>query len=265
MNENFTTFLLAHNIEYFILDGQDHCLIDGTFLDEFLQREENHSKHDFIRQNILNVTLNFNHRVREFIKTIITNKNSPCCAKFYNYRVEFQLRGAPHSHGTIWVDMDNFVEKTEEDRTGQIPLDLITHKGRLTKAEQEINANIVELNKDLEIQRRPIVENKVRQYNHVFKKIRNEELGIGDMTEPDQNQPQEETEMYQTRQEHLSPDHTSIAESDSIVPAPSSDDEVNLACDTPLTEEECTKLLTDFADRWMSMYLLKTHKPGIWL
>ena len=32
-------------------------------------------------------------------------KHSPMKVQFYNYRVEFQLRGAGHIHGVLWCDL----------------------------------------------------------------------------------------------------------------------------------------------------------------
>ena len=58
-----------------------------------------------------NQTLTFDHRVQEFIKNIMMNKESPFSVKYYSYRVEFQLRGAAHIHGTIWVDFEKYFEK----------------------------------------------------------------------------------------------------------------------------------------------------------
>ena len=91
-NENFTTFLQEHDVTYIFQDNKEQCFVDGMPLEEFLQKEENISKHEYIRRNILNVTLNFDKRVKEFIKTIVMNKNSPLPVTKYNYRVEFQLR-----------------------------------------------------------------------------------------------------------------------------------------------------------------------------
>ena len=31
--------------------------------------------------------------------------NPDMCANFFNYRVEFQMRGAAHVHGVLWMDM----------------------------------------------------------------------------------------------------------------------------------------------------------------
>ena len=39
------------------------------------------------------------------------NDMGDMCAKFYNYRVEVQMRGAGHIHGVIWVDLDEFEKK----------------------------------------------------------------------------------------------------------------------------------------------------------
>ena len=90
---NFTTFLRDYKVEYFVDISKEYCLVDGVPLEEFLQREENISTHEYIRQNILTTTLNFDHRVQEFLKTIVMHKNSPMSVSYYNYRVEFQLRG----------------------------------------------------------------------------------------------------------------------------------------------------------------------------
>ena len=34
------------------------------------------------------------------------SKENPMNTKLYNYRVEFQARGAGHIHGVLWVDFD---------------------------------------------------------------------------------------------------------------------------------------------------------------
>ena len=92
-NENFTSFLQEHDVEYFYENTQEHCLVDGMPLLEFLQKEENISKHEYIRQSILTMTLNFHNRTQEFVKNIMMHPNSPLGVEYYNYRVEFQMRG----------------------------------------------------------------------------------------------------------------------------------------------------------------------------
>ena len=110
-NENFTTFLKGHNVTYEYKQGREEVFVDGVSLEDFLQQDQNQSKHDFIKDNILRQTLVFDNRVKEFISTIMMNKEGPFCVKYYNYRVEFQLRGAAHIHGTIWVDFEKHFEK----------------------------------------------------------------------------------------------------------------------------------------------------------
>ena len=90
--ENFSALLQDEKITYELRDGKEHCLINGKDIDTFLK--ENESKHEFIRKNVLTATRNFNHKVKSFIRNIIMNDMGDLCAKFYNYRVEFQMRGA---------------------------------------------------------------------------------------------------------------------------------------------------------------------------
>ena len=53
----------------------------------------------------------------------------------YNYRVEFQLRGAAHIHGVLWIDWDEFDSLPQEDITN------IKEALRLIKNEVAINEN----------------------------------------------------------------------------------------------------------------------------
>ena len=112
--ENFTSLLQDHKITYKVRNGREHCLIDGMDLDTFLQ--QNQSKHKFIRQNILTATRNFNHHVKNFIKTIVMSKFNEMHVEFYNYRVEFQMRGAGHINGVLWIDFDAFLN---DDRNNE--------------------------------------------------------------------------------------------------------------------------------------------------
>ena len=100
-NENFTTFLQDHSIEYEYSENTEHCYVDGIPLDQFLRKEENITKHEYIRQNILNVTLNFDKRIKEHMKTIILNKYSRLPITKYSYRIEFQQRFVPFIHRNI--------------------------------------------------------------------------------------------------------------------------------------------------------------------
>ena len=106
--ENFTPFLQNETIYYEDFNGQERVFIgdEREPLMDFLERKI--TKHEFIRKNLLNATLTFHHRVKIFLKHIIMNKGSPLRIKYYSYKVEFALRGAPHIHGVLWMDWDNF-------------------------------------------------------------------------------------------------------------------------------------------------------------
>ena len=94
------------------MDGEiEIILVDGVTLDVLLSHR---SLHDVVRDNLLIVTRNFNNRIRAMVKNIINGKYNPIHTTFYNYRVEFQVRGAPHAHGVLWI---NF-EKMEKDIPG---------------------------------------------------------------------------------------------------------------------------------------------------
>ena len=72
-------------------DGQEEVLINGLTIEDYLSK--NSSKHEHIKNNILTATRNFQHRVKTFVKTIIMNKFNSMNVLYYNYRVEFQMRG----------------------------------------------------------------------------------------------------------------------------------------------------------------------------
>ena len=134
--ENFTSVLQDHDITYEVKDGREHCLIDGDDLETFLKN--NQSKHEFIRTNILTATRNFDHRVKQFIKTVIMSKFNPMCVEFYNYRVEFQMRGAAHIHGVLWLDLDMFVSKNPEFSGLKEAFDEIGKEGILNESQQKL-------------------------------------------------------------------------------------------------------------------------------
>ena len=103
---------------------------------EKVLKEKYQAKHEMIRQNVLSQTLTFDHRVKEFIKTIMMNKKSPFSVKYFSYRVEFQLRGAAHIHGTIWVDFEKYFEiEIEKESNGDLAY------REFKKTNQKINKN----------------------------------------------------------------------------------------------------------------------------
>ena len=79
---------------------------DGVLtLNEYIQDERfsNDSRHAQIRKHVLTATRNFDNRVKEFMKHIVMSKENPMNTKLYNYRVEFQARGAGNIHGVFLV------------------------------------------------------------------------------------------------------------------------------------------------------------------
>ena len=91
-SENFTALLQDHTISYYFdfEAGEEMCLIDGLSIEEFLKQHE--SKHEFIRKNILTATRHWEHRLKQFIEIVIKNALGPMCVKYYQTRIEFQLR-----------------------------------------------------------------------------------------------------------------------------------------------------------------------------
>ena len=104
--ENFTSLLDGHTITYESINGKEEFFIDDKPMDEFLKAYP--SKHELIKNNLLNATMNFQHRLKMFFKHIVLSKGSPLTLNHYNYRIEFQMRGAPHAHGTIWMNWAQF-------------------------------------------------------------------------------------------------------------------------------------------------------------
>ena len=88
-------------------DDPSIITIDGEPFEDYVKRE---SIHELVKKNVLTTTRCFDQRVKAFIKYIIQGKNSPMCVKYFNYRVEFQLRGAGHIHGLLWINVDQ-IEK----------------------------------------------------------------------------------------------------------------------------------------------------------
>ena len=129
--ENFTSLLQNETIRYEYHCGQEKVFINNMSLDDYLQL--NSSKSEFIRKNLLNATLTFNHRVKMFLKNIVMSKGSPMTAKYYSYKVEFALRGAAHIHGVLWLDWDQIDAMSKED------IKLIKDSLRKIKEDEELD------------------------------------------------------------------------------------------------------------------------------
>ena len=146
-SENFTSLLHLEGYKINYSTEFDEVLIeDPNDPDQMLSIAEfldlNEGKHEFIRKNILNSTRNFDQRVKLFIKNIIMSKYNEMHASFYNYRVEFQLRGAGHIHGCIWINFKDFMK--DERNAGFQGIDAvfekITNEQKLTSKEKALVA-----------------------------------------------------------------------------------------------------------------------------
>ena len=81
-------------------------LIDGIPMDEYFEHNNIQINiHDGMRKNVLTLTRHFDHRVKMFMKNIVMGDNNPMNVQYFNYRIEFQARGAGHTHGVLWLDL----------------------------------------------------------------------------------------------------------------------------------------------------------------
>ncbi len=70
-HETFTAFLKNHKIHYEVINGAKLCFVTNDkgevkTLDAFMKEEENVTKYEVVRKNVLSATLHFDKRVREF-------------------------------------------------------------------------------------------------------------------------------------------------------------------------------------------------------
>ena len=90
-------------------------LIDGIPMDEYFEHNNIQINiHDEMRKNVPTLTRHFDHRVKMFMKNIVMGDNNPMNVQYFNYRIEFQARGAGHTHGVLWLDL----EAVERDLEG---------------------------------------------------------------------------------------------------------------------------------------------------
>ena len=150
-SENFTSLLHLEGYKIHYSTEFDKVLIEDPdepdkkwSISEFLENHE--GKHEFIRKSILNSTRNFDNRVKNFIKTIIMSKYNEMHASFYNYRVEFQLRGAGHIHGCIWVDFKEFMkdERNQGFKNIDKVFEKITNEQKLNPTEKALVAKFAD-------------------------------------------------------------------------------------------------------------------------
>ena len=107
-------------------------------LEEYMQdrRFGNDSRHTQIRKHVLTATRNFDNRVKEFMKHIVMSKENPMNTKLFNYRVEFQARGAGHIHGVLWIDFDQELPNMLDKDLIKSAFNKFRHDENLTEEEE---------------------------------------------------------------------------------------------------------------------------------
>ena len=189
-NENFTPFfkeipeLMDFKFRYVIEDGREKVEVNfenkWLELDDFLKNHYK-TKHEFIKSHVLSQTLTFDHRVQQFIQNIMMNPCNGLPVKYYSYRVEFQLRGAAHIHGTIWVDFEKYFQHQIWEETGRQILD---QKKTKSKKAKKIKA-IFEQNVLIDLGNEEIINERNRRVKvmlEIFDQLRNQTFGSGEDT-----------------------------------------------------------------------------------
>ena len=113
-DENWTSIFGQEGAKVTIEDDGDvghNVFINDVPLDDYL---EDINQHEKVRENVMTITRNFDQRVKAFVREIMMGHNQPLNVSVYNYRVEFQLRGAPHVHGVLWIQMPEMEKQFPE-------------------------------------------------------------------------------------------------------------------------------------------------------
>ena len=81
-------------------------LNDGKLMtDEEIESLTWIQKTKLVQKDPITCSRYFDHRVHEFIKTVLNSDHQPIGKlSDYFYRVEFQQRGSPHIHMLMWID-----------------------------------------------------------------------------------------------------------------------------------------------------------------
>ena len=142
-SENFTSLLKlqGHDVQY--SHQFDEVKIDGITLVEFMNQNE--GQHEFIRKNILNATRIFDERLKSFIKNIIMSKFSQLPISYYNYRIEWQARGAAHCHGALWVDFKQFSKQNPGFENLEAAIENMTNDKVLSEDEEDLITSFADM------------------------------------------------------------------------------------------------------------------------
>ena len=167
--ENFVSILAQRGCKITFLPSvcdkfsytAEKVLVNDMPLEDFLANE---NRHDLLRKNVLTLTRNFDHRVKAFIRHIVRGRNNPMHVTYYTYRVEFQVRGAAHIHGVLWLDLNKL--------NNDIPnisntLNKLTNNEELNQEEETVISQFVNkfVTVDSDTSIRNIVKD-VQKHNH---------------------------------------------------------------------------------------------------
>ena len=109
---NFAAIMLGkgYSIQYSAEETENtyNLLIEGKTesgewkpLKQFLDEDVETSFSELVKVNVMATTHYFNMRGKAFI----THRSNPMAVIFYTWNVEFQAQGAPHIHGTLWLNL----------------------------------------------------------------------------------------------------------------------------------------------------------------
>ena len=107
---------IAFNGENGQWDGrQENISVDGLPLDEFISLMQI-DKHALLKDNVFLITRMFDQRVKSFVNHILNaGGKDGIKVEHYTYRIEMQMRGAPHVHGCIWLEQESINEYLLKD------------------------------------------------------------------------------------------------------------------------------------------------------
>ena len=103
---NYWIHQKTHNNSDYGENCQLHCYADGFVCKRYnLEDFDAAKKNLLLSENVLDITRNFDHRVKSFRKNIMYAPQSKLKIIDHQDRTEFQARGNAHIHGAAWSDL----------------------------------------------------------------------------------------------------------------------------------------------------------------
>ena len=136
--ENFTSILRDRNIQVqYDFDTLETKIVEKNIvtneiqtkdLADFLKEDIDETLHELIRTNVLTAVLNFNQRFTAFKKEVMFGANNPMEIEYFSSKLEFQMRGAGHIHGTLWLDLNKFDISDGDNRKDKTKIDVASNE-----------------------------------------------------------------------------------------------------------------------------------------